>query len=162
MKTIGLIPSLALASLEQDAKNNWLNVPAGQTVVPLVKIEKPVISAGIGYEPKLVWFSDRVERQWNQIVPVITVPESVSKVGVLLAMAEKGLYTPDDPTSALTAAIASMSDPTQKAATQIFFQFETVVKRFHPVVLGLQKTLGLDDAAVDALFVAAKAKDNQP
>lgn len=87
---------------------------------------------------------------------------SVSKVGMLLAMAEKGLYIPDDPTSALTAAIASMSDPAQKAATQVYFQFETVVKRFHPVVLGLQQSLELDDAAVDALFVAAKAKDSEP
>jgi hypothetical protein len=32
-----------------------------QTVVPLVKIEKPAQGA---WEPNVVWFDDRVERQW--------------------------------------------------------------------------------------------------
>jgi len=87
---------------------------------------------------------------------------TVSKTSMLLAMAERGFYDPNDHTTGLLAAIASMSDPAQKAAMQIYFTSETVVKRFNPVVLGLQAALGLDDAAVDALFVAAKAKDNEP
>jgi hypothetical protein len=33
-------------------------------LVPVVKIEKP--ESG-DWEPKLVWFSDRVERQWGPI-----------------------------------------------------------------------------------------------
>jgi len=104
------------------------------------------------------------------VIPVVQptlIPEpqktlTVSKVGMLLAMSERGFYDPNDLTTGLLAAIANMPDPAQKAATQIYFQFETVVKRFHPVVLGLQQSLELDDAAVDALFAAAKAKDNEP
>jgi hypothetical protein len=34
------------------------------TIVPLVKIEKPVEGE---WTPKVVWFSDRAERQWEQI-----------------------------------------------------------------------------------------------
>lgn len=33
-------------------------------LVPVVKLEKP---EGGGWEPNLVWFSDRVERQWKPI-----------------------------------------------------------------------------------------------
>jgi len=62
MKTIGLIPSQQLASLQQDEEGEWLNVPEVQLVVPLVKIAMP--NDGKFYDPKLVWFSDRVERQW--------------------------------------------------------------------------------------------------
>jgi hypothetical protein len=34
------------------------------TIVPLVKIEKPAEGE---WTPKVVWFSDRAERQWEQI-----------------------------------------------------------------------------------------------
>jgi hypothetical protein len=33
------------------------------TIVPLVKIEKPEGE----WEPKVVWFEDRVERQWEPV-----------------------------------------------------------------------------------------------
>jgi hypothetical protein len=67
MTTIGLIPSQQLVSLQQDDEGNWLDLPEGQAVVPLVKLPQPQITAGQKVEPKLVWHEDRVERDWNII-----------------------------------------------------------------------------------------------
>jgi hypothetical protein len=67
MQTIGLIPSQQLVSLQQDDDGNWIDVPEGETVVPLVKLPQPQVTAGQKAEPKLVWYDDRVERDWNII-----------------------------------------------------------------------------------------------
>lgn len=61
MFTVGLLPSQQLVSLLTDDEANWRDVPEGESVVPLVKIPKPDQGA---WEPNLVWFDDRVERQW--------------------------------------------------------------------------------------------------
>jgi hypothetical protein len=61
MITVGLLPSQELVSILTDAEGNYRDVPEGQTVVPLVKIPKPEQGA---WEPQVVWFEDRVERQW--------------------------------------------------------------------------------------------------
>ena len=67
MTTIGLIPLQQLASLQQDDEGNWLHLPEGQAVVPLVKLPQPQITAGQKVEPKLIWHEDRVERGWDII-----------------------------------------------------------------------------------------------
>ena len=61
MFTVGLVPSQQLVSLLTDDEGNWRDVPEGEAVVPLVKIPKPEQGA---WEPNVVWFDDRVERQW--------------------------------------------------------------------------------------------------
>ena len=66
MFTVGLVPSQQLVSLLTDDAGNWRDVPEGQTVVPLVKLPKPEQGA---WEPSLVWFEDRVERQWVEAAP---------------------------------------------------------------------------------------------
>ena len=60
MFTVGLVPSQQLVSLLTDDEGNWRDAPEGQAVVPLVKIPKPEGA----WEPNVVWFEDRVERQW--------------------------------------------------------------------------------------------------
>jgi hypothetical protein len=60
MITVGLVPSQQLVSLLTDDEGNWRDVPEGESVVPLVKIPKPEGA----WEPNVVWFEDRVERQW--------------------------------------------------------------------------------------------------
>ncbi len=60
MFTVGLVPSQQLVSLLTDDQGNWRDVPEGESVVPLVKIPKPEGA----WEPNVVWFEDRVERQW--------------------------------------------------------------------------------------------------
>jgi hypothetical protein len=67
MTTIGLIPLQQLVSLQQDDDGNWIDAPEGETVVPLVKLPQPQVSAGQKVEPKLVWHEDRVERDWDII-----------------------------------------------------------------------------------------------
>jgi hypothetical protein len=66
MYTVGLVPSQQLVSLLTDNEGNWRDVPDGQTVVPLVKIPKPEQDA---WGPNVVWFNDRVERQWVEGTP---------------------------------------------------------------------------------------------
>jgi len=66
MITVGLVPSQQLVSLLTDDEGNWRDVPEGETVVPLVKIPKPEQGA---WEPQVVWFQDRVERQWIEGTP---------------------------------------------------------------------------------------------
>ncbi len=66
MITVGLVPSQQLVSLLTDDEGNWRDVPEGESVVPLVKIPKPEEGA---WEPNLVWFADRVERQWVEGTP---------------------------------------------------------------------------------------------
>ena len=66
MITVGLVPSQQLVSLLTDDEGNWRDVLEGQTVVPLVKIPKPEQGA---WEPNVVWFEDRVERQWVEGTP---------------------------------------------------------------------------------------------
>lgn len=61
MITVGLVPSQQLVSLLTDENGEWRDIPAGESVVPLVKIPKPETGA---WEPNVVWFDDRVERQW--------------------------------------------------------------------------------------------------
>ena len=80
MITVGLLPSQQLVSLLTDDEGNWRDVPEGQAVVPLVKIPKPEQGA---WEPSVVWFADRVERQWVEgapaPLPTITAEEAVSQ-----------------------------------------------------------------------------------
>jgi hypothetical protein len=82
MITVGLVPSQQLFSLLTDDEGNWRDVPEGETVVPLVKILKPEQGA---WEPSVVWFADRVERQWiagtPAPVPTITAEEWVDAQG---------------------------------------------------------------------------------
>ena len=66
MYTVGLVPSQQLVSLLTDGEGNWRDVPEGESVVPLVKIPKPEQGA---WEPNVVWFEDRVERQWVEGTP---------------------------------------------------------------------------------------------
>jgi hypothetical protein len=76
------VPSQQLVSLLTDDEGNWRDVPEGETVVPLVKIEKPVQGA---WEPSIVWFADRVERQWvagtPAPLPTFTADEWVDTQG---------------------------------------------------------------------------------
>ncbi len=79
MYTVGLVPSQQLVSLLTDDEGNWRDVPEGETVVPLVKMPKPEGA----WEPNVVWFADRVERQWVEgtpaPLPTITAEEAVSQ-----------------------------------------------------------------------------------
>jgi hypothetical protein len=82
MITVGLVPSQQLVSLLTDDEGNWRDVPEGQSVVPLVKVPKPEGA----WEPSLVWFEDRVERQWVAGTPApvatFTAEQHLDAVGL--------------------------------------------------------------------------------
>jgi hypothetical protein len=79
MITVGLVPSQQLVSLLTDDEGNWRDVPEGQAPVPLIKLPRPQEGA---WEPNLVWFEDRVERQWVEgtpaPLPLVTAEQAVS------------------------------------------------------------------------------------
>jgi hypothetical protein len=79
MITVGLVPSQQLVSLLTDDEGNWRDVPEGETVVPLIKQARPQQGA---WEPNVVWFADRVERQWVEGTPapllLVTAEQAVS------------------------------------------------------------------------------------
>jgi hypothetical protein len=81
--TVGLLPAQELTSLAPNGEGGWQDAPEGQTVVPLVKIAKPDTGA---WEPNLVWFNNRVERQWVAATPppppAVTAEEHLASVGL--------------------------------------------------------------------------------
>lgn len=82
--------------------------------------------------------------------PVATVPEEVTMRQARLALLAAGKL------AAVDAAIASLPSPTKEAA-EIEWAYSSTVRRNQPLVLALAPALGLDSAALDALFVQAAA-----
>ena len=78
------------------------------------------------------------------------VPQSVTMRQARLALLAAGKL------AAVNSAIAAMASP-QKEAAQIEWEYSQTVERDRPFVLTLGAALGLDDAQLDALFVAAAA-----
>lgn len=84
------------------------------------------------------------------VTPQPTVPQSVTMRQARLALLAAGKST------AVTAAISALPSP-QKEAAQIEWEYSQEVQRHNGFVAQLGPVLGLDDAALDALFVAAAA-----
>ena len=145
MKTIGLIPSQELVSLIQDEEGNWLNVPEGQTVVPLVKTATPSLAAGQQARPLLVWFTDRVERQWQ--VSAAPAPKLVSFRALAFALLEAGLYEQVKAAAQSTTSGEIWWNTAQSAP----------VRRDHPFVAALAPAVGQTAEQIDAIFAAAAA-----
>lgn len=80
--------------------------------------------------------------------PEPTVPEAVTMRQARLALLGAGVL------DAAEAAIAGMPGVEGRAA-QIEWEYATELRRDHPLVAGLGQGLGLDDAAIDALFMQA-------
>lgn len=82
--------------------------------------------------------------------PPAAVPQSVTMRQARLALLAAGQL------EAVAPAIASMPSPAKEQAG-IEWEYSTTVERNRPLVLTLGPALGLDAAALDALFVAAAA-----
>ncbi|WP_194720828.1 hypothetical protein [Noviherbaspirillum malthae] len=82
------------------------------------------------------------------VVPT-AVPQMVTMRQARLALLGVGLL--DD----VELAIAAIEDPATKRKAQIEWEFSSEVFRNRELVLMLAPALGLDDAALDALFVEA-------
>ena len=80
--------------------------------------------------------------------PPVVIPTEVSMRQARLALFQQGKL------SLIQPLIDAMTDP-QKTATQISWDYATVVKRDDDLVKALSAQLGLTDADLDALFTLA-------
>ena len=83
----------------------------------------------------------------------LAIPQSVS-----MAQARKALVLGGVSMASVASAIAAISDATQRELAQIDWEYSTTVRRVSsPLVQSLGPALGLTDAQIDALFVAASS-----
>lgn len=79
MKTYGLLPTQTLASLTTDDDGAFIPpLDEGVTAVPLVKLPAPEVTSAKIAQPVLVWFDDRVERQWLVAERTLTEAETIT------------------------------------------------------------------------------------
>jgi hypothetical protein len=144
IKTFGLVPDQVLVSLRCNEAGAVIeSPPEGQTVLPLVKFDKPATSAGIDYKPKLVWFEDRVERQWQ--VSASPAPHVVPFRALAFALLEAGLYE-----QVKAAALSTPQGEIWWSTAQ-----STTVQRDHPFVAALATAVSQTPEQIDVIFAAA-------
>lgn len=83
--------------------------------------------------------------------PPVVIPAEVTMRQARLALLGIGKLSDVD------AALASITDPAQRQAAQIEWEYSSTVKRDSAWVQQLAPALGLDAAQLDALFTAAAA-----
>lgn len=89
-------------------------------------------------------------QEFGNPVQISPIPQSVTMRQARLALLGAGKLAEVD------AAIAALSEPTRTAA-QIEWEYSNEVQRHNGIVSQLGPALGLTDAQIDALFVAAAA-----
>lgn len=90
--------------------------------------------------------------QWHIVSDrVITqdVPSEITKRQGRQQLITMGLI------SSVQTAIDAIPDATQKALIQSFWDDSTVYERYHPQMIALSSAIGLDEASLDAAFIAA-------
>jgi hypothetical protein len=105
--------------------------------------------AGGGSESRLA--STLPDEELASVTPYsapVIVPSSVTMRQARLALLQSGLL------ANVTTAINSLPSP-QKEAAQIEWEYSQEVQRNKPLVLALAPALGLNDAALDQLFITA-------
>lgn len=108
-----------------------------------------------GYAALFVSCPDEVQQGWSFDGTTWAAPAEPSRVPASVAMRQARLaLLQAGKLAAVDAAIAALSSPAKEAA-QIEWEYATEVKRSSALVAQLAPALGLDDAALDALFVTA-------
>lgn len=113
---------------------------SGEIIAPHMVLLESFDTSLIGYS-----YADGV---FTAPPPPLAPAPAVTMRQARLALHAAGLL--DD----VAAAIAALSEPA-KTAAQIEWEYAQDVARNHGLVLSLAPALGLDDAALDALFAAA-------
>ncbi|MCB2052282.1 MAG: hypothetical protein KDE63_12720 [Novosphingobium sp.] len=150
------------AMLRADFPKSWpvtdpiMLMDGEHDVVAVAPIEPPAVTAGQIAElasPVLVngeWTQAWTVRDQTAQELAALVPQVVSMRQARLALLAAGSL------AAVDAAIAALPSP-QKEAAQIEWEYATEVQRDSALIASLAPALGMDDAAIDALFVAAAA-----
>lgn len=162
MKTYGLTLTQELVSIVLDDEGNpRLDTLAPQPIpddwtppeiVPLVKLDPPSLAAGETCDPTLVWYSDRVERQW--IVRDLSPEELATNARKVWpnASAFLGEFTMPE-----LAAIELSTDPTIAALRLLLASWPADVWSDDPrIIMGLDalETAGIISAERRAEIVA--------
>ena len=87
-----------------------------------------------------------VTRTWSDPVPTVEVPESVTPYQARIALLEAGL---------LDQLTDLMNDPSTPTAAKIAWEYATVWMRNSVFITSLGPSLGLSEADIDNLFIAA-------
>jgi hypothetical protein len=101
-------------------------------------------------EAYLAWLTDGNTPEPPDPPPPPGIQQTVSMRQARLALLAEGKL------AAVATAIEALPSPEREAAL-IEWEYSTAVHRHRPFVLALAPAIGLDDAALDALFVAAAA-----
>ncbi|MBB3997193.1 hypothetical protein [Aureimonas pseudogalii] len=120
-----------------DGNTNSFQPPAGSIQRP----DRSGVGIGWRYDTSSDVFAASVE-------PAPSVPETVTMRQARLALLRAGLL------KRATDAMAALPGDAGEAAL-IEWEYATSLRRDHPLVAGLGRTLGLDDATIDNLFRAA-------
>lgn len=118
----------------------------------------PTLDAARADVPGAIRFNRETDGTWTAYEPGDTlpadpavpyVPAEVTMRQARLALLQAGKLADVD------AAINALSEP-QKSAARIEWEYSGTVRRRQPLVLALAPALGLTEAQLDALFVAAE------
>lgn len=119
----------------------------------------PTLQAARAAVPGAIQYERQSDGSWRAYEPgeelptppdVPYVPAEVTMRQARLALLQAGKL------AAVDAAINALPEPT-KSAARIEWEYSGTVRRRQPLVLALAPALGLNDAALDALFIAAES-----
>lgn len=119
-------------------------------VVSVEAVDGPVVPEGqVAVEITPALSEGEWHQQWElQDIPPEPVPQVVTMRQARLALLAAGLL------GAVETAIDALPSPDKEAA-QIEWEYAMEVNREWPLINSIGSALGLDDAAIDALFIAA-------
>lgn len=124
-----------------------------------MKTGYPTLDAARADVPGAIRYSRESNGTWTAYEPGDTLPAdpapSTAPQEVTMRQARLALLGAGK-LSAVDAAINALPEP-QKTAARIEWEYSGTVRRNQPLVLALAPALGLTDAQLDALFVAAES-----
>lgn len=120
------------------------------TVANVILCDEPALAASLGAveAPDAVGPDWTHDGEWHAPAASVAVPAEITMRQARLALLAAGKL------AAVEAAVDALSSPYREAA-QIEWQYSNAVQRHNGFVAMLAPALGLDDAALDALFVEA-------